>query len=94
MPKVKDRSALTKNTLEERYELALIGLNDGIFKSLQKAAEAYDLRKSSLDHHRNGCRSLQEAHQEYQIFSPAEDEAIVLWILKLDDFAMPPLLDY
>jgi len=57
MPKVKDRSARTKKTLEEQYELALKGLDDGIFKSLQKAAEAYDLRKLSLGHRRNGCRS-------------------------------------
>jgi hypothetical protein len=94
MPKVKDRSALMKETLEERYELALKGLDDGIFKSLQKAAEAYELGKSSLGHRRNGCRSRQEAHQKYQIFSRAADKAIVRWIIKLDDFGMPPRLNY
>jgi hypothetical protein len=47
-----------------------------------------------LGHRRNGRRSQQEAHQEYQIFSPAAEKAIVQWILKLDDFGMPPRLDY
>jgi hypothetical protein len=94
MPQVKDRSALTKKALEKRYELALKGLDTGILKSLQKASEAYDLRKSSLGHRRIGRRSRQEAHQEYQIFSPAAEKAIVRWILKLDDFGMPPRLDY
>jgi len=65
MPTVKDWSALMKNTLEEWYELALKGLDDGILKSLEKAAEAYDLQKSSLGHRRNGCSSRQQAHQDY-----------------------------
>ena len=38
MPKVKDRSALTKIDLEKRYELALKGLEDGTYDTLAKAA--------------------------------------------------------
>ena len=54
MPKVKDRSALTKIDLEKRYELALKGLEDETYDTLAKAAQAHDLRKSSLGHRRNG----------------------------------------
>ena len=54
MPKVKDRSALTKSDLEKRYGLALKGLEDGTYDALVKAAQAHDLQKSSLGHHRNG----------------------------------------
>ena len=51
--------------------------DDGMFKSLQNAAEAYDLRKSSLGHRRYGHRSWQEVHQEYQIFSTVPGSAKV-----------------
>ena len=45
MPKVKDRSALTKIDLEKRYGLALRGLEDGTYDTLAKAAQAHDLQK-------------------------------------------------
>ena len=61
MPKVKDRSALAKSDLEKRYELALNGLEDETYDTLAKAAQAHDLRKSSLGHRRNGRHSQQVA---------------------------------
>ena len=54
MPKVKDCSALTKSDLEKQYGLALKGLEDRTYDTLVKAAQAHDLRKSSLGHRRNG----------------------------------------
>ena len=59
-----------------------------------KAAQAHDLRKSSLGHRRNGRRSRQVAHHDQQIFTPAAEKAIVRWILKLDDYGMLPRVDY
>ena len=94
MPKVKDRSALTKIDLEKRYELALKGLEDGTYDTLAKAAQAHDLRKSSLGHRRNGRHSRQVAHHDQQIFTPTAEKAIVRWILKLGDYGMPPRVDY
>jgi hypothetical protein len=77
MPKVKERSNIPKFTLEQRYEAALKGLDTGVFSSLQKAAEAYGLPKSSLGHRKNGRQMRGIAHQEQQLFTPAAEKAIV-----------------
>ena len=94
MPKVKDRSTLTKSDLEKWYQLALKGLEDGTYDTPAKAAQAHGLRKSSLGHHRNGRHSRQVAHHDQQIFTPMTEKAIVRWILKLDDYGMPARVDY
>jgi hypothetical protein len=94
MPKVKERSAITKKNLEERYAMALKGLDDGTYQTLRQAAEACDVRKSSLGHRRNGRRPRQEAHQGEQIFSPAAEKAIVRWLERLDELGFPARIDH
>ena len=94
MSEVKDGSALTKIDLEKRNELALKGLEDRTYDTLAKAAQAHDLRKSSLGRRRNGRHSRQIAHHDQQIFTPTAEKAIVRWILKLDNYGMPPWVDY
>jgi hypothetical protein len=94
MPKVKERSNIPKFTLEQRYEAALKGLDTGVFSSLQKAAEAYGLPKSSLGHRKNSRQTREIAHQEQQTFTPAAEKAIVKWILKLDEFGFSPRIDH
>jgi len=86
MPKVTVESNIPKFTLEQCYEAALKGLDTGVFSSLQEAADAYGLPKSSLGHRKNGRQTRDIAHQDQQIFTPAAEKAIVKWILKLDDF--------
>jgi hypothetical protein len=93
MLKVKKRSNIPKFTLEQHYEAALNGLARGVFSSLQQAAEAYGLPKSSLGHRKNGRQTREIAHQEHQTFTPAAEKAIVKWILKLDDFQFWPRID-
>ncbi|KAG0636800.1 hypothetical protein HOY80DRAFT_872155, partial [Tuber brumale] len=75
---------------EQRYSAALKGLEDLTFSSIEKAAEAYGLSRSSLGHRKNGRRNRQEAHQEQQIFTPVAEKAMVKWVLKRDDFGFPP----
>ena len=94
MPRVKARSIKPILDLEERYKKALSALEDGTFTSLQAAATAYGLKKSSLGHRRSGHLSRQLAHAGEQTFSPAAERAIVRWILKRDDFGFPPRLDH
>ena len=94
MPRVKERNLQARITLEERYKKAIEGLENGTFSSLQQAATAYGLKKSSLGHQRNGRKSRQEAHVGEQTFTPAAEHAIVQWILKRDDFGFPPRLDH
>jgi len=94
MPRIKQRSNLPVLYLEQWYECALQGLEDGTFKSLQKAAEAYNLSKYSLGHRKNGRRSRQLAHHGKQIFSPAAERAIVQWIRKLDNCGFAAGIDH
>ena len=77
MPRVKERSNLSKLALEKRYAAALKGFEDGTYKSLAPAAQANNLSKSSLGHRKNGRHPRQEAHHEQQIFSPAAGKAMV-----------------
>ena len=93
MPRIKQRSNIPNLSLEQRYEKALKGLEDGTYESLAKAAQANDLSKSSLGHRKNGRRPRQEAHQSEQIFTPAAEKAIAKWILKLDDYGFSPRVD-
>jgi len=94
MPGVKERSFKPNLDLKERYKKALQGLQDGTFKSVPKSAIEYELKKSSLAHRKNGRQSLQDAHSDEQVFSPAAERAIVRWILKCNDFGFPPRLDH
>jgi hypothetical protein len=55
-------------TLEQLYKAALIGLDSGVFCSLEKAAAAYDVSLSSVGH-------LKNSHQTQSIVLP--DQQIV-----------------
>ena len=94
MPRVKERSFKPNLDLEECYKKALQRLQDGTFKSSQKAAIAYGLKKSSLAHRKNDRQSQQEAHSDELVFSPAAERGIVRWILKGIDFGFPPWLNH
>jgi hypothetical protein len=93
MPRIKERLNLPVLNPEQWYQCTLQGLEDGTFKSLQKAAEVYNLSKSNLGHRKNRRCSRQLALHGEQILSPAAERAIVQWILKLDNFDFAPRID-
>jgi len=64
MRKVTEQCNILKLTLEQRYDAALKGLDTGVFSSIQKAAEAYGLPKSSLGYWKNGRQTREITHQE------------------------------
>ena len=41
-----------------------------------------------------GRQTRRKAHEKEQLLSAATEEAIVKWILKLDDWGFPPRLDH
>ena len=94
MPKVRQRTNIPTLAPGERYAALLKGLEDLTFSSIEKAAEAYGLLRSSLGHCKNGCHNRQEAHQEQQIFTPAAEKAMVNWVLKQEEFGFPPQVDH
>ena len=93
MPRLKERQRDMAD-LENRYKKAIECLDNGIYATLGEAATAFGLAKSSLGHRRNGRQDRKAAHQGEQLFSPAAEKAIVRWIVRMDDFGIPPRLDH
>ena len=60
MPRMKQRSSILNLSLEQQYEKASEGLEGGTYESLAKAAQANDLRKSSLGHWKTTTGSAPE----------------------------------
>ena len=75
-----------------RYN-ALKALESGKYASLGEAAVTFNIPKSTLGHRRMGRQTRCKAHKKEQLLSSAGEEAIVKWILKLDDWGFPLRLD-
>ena len=78
---------------EAQIQRALKALESGKYTSLGEAAVAFKVPKSTLGHRRMGRQTRHKAHEKEQLLSSAAEEAIVKWILKLDDWGFPPRLD-
>jgi helix-turn-helix, Psq domain len=52
---------------EARIQAALLGLENGQFKSLRAAAEANDVSRSTLSYRRKGGHANHEAHPDQQV---------------------------
>lgn len=92
MGKVKQRAdkALVEVQQEEALKQAAKGLNEGRFKSLRRAAEAYGVHYSTLHRRMKGSTSRRKAHIKQQLLSPADEKAIVRWIVRMEEFGFPP----
>ena len=93
MPKIKVRSSASILHREDRIAQAIQALETGKCFSLNEAATAFDIPKSTLGHRMNGRQSQQKAHESDQILSPAAEKAIVRWISKLEQHGFPARLD-
>ena len=76
---------MKENEREAQIQHALKALESGKYASLGEAAIAFNVPKSTLGHRRMGHRTRRKAHEKEQLLSAAAEEAIVKWILKLDD---------
>ena len=84
---------MKENEREAQIQRALKALEPGKYTSLGEAAIAFNVPKSTLGHRRMGRQTRRKAHEKEQLLSAAAEEAIVKWILKLDDWGFPPRLD-
>ena len=83
-----------KDVREERIQKALEAFRSGQEPSLRAAAESYGILKTTLcNRYNNQTGTRQEANRQRQLLSPAQEDVVVAWIQKLDDWGFPPRLD-
>ena len=75
---------------EERIQLALEALRKGQISSVRKAAGIYDVPHTTLHYRLHGRKTLGDAGEERQKLTPAEERALIDWILSLDARGHPP----
>ena len=94
MPRIKLRSLMKENEREPQIQRALNALESGKYTTLGEAATVFKVPKSTLGHRRTGRQTRRKAHEKEQLVPSASEDAIVKWILKLDEWGFPPRLDH
>ncbi|APA05500.1 hypothetical protein SS1G_09941 [Sclerotinia sclerotiorum 1980 UF-70] len=87
-------SPLTPSQIEEKIQNAIIALQLKDFKSIRKAAEYFEVPKSTLIVRVAGRKSRTQSHEMAQILSNAEENTLVRWISQLTiiGFLATPIL--
>ncbi|RAL64748.1 hypothetical protein DID88_001779 [Monilinia fructigena] len=87
-------SPLTPSQIEEKIQNAIIALQLKEFKSIRKAAEYFEVPKSTLIARVAGRKSRTQSHEMAQILSNAEENTLVRWIsrLTITGFPATPML--
>jgi len=80
------RDGLFASALEDR--------RSGKIGSIWSAAEKYGLKYETLRDRKRGSGNRIGSHEDQQHLTCAEDEAIVAWIGRVDDYGWPPKIDY
>jgi len=75
---------------EKAIKNACDGVQQGRFASIRKAAEAYEVHYSTVRRRLRGAKARKLAHVHQQLLTPAEERAIVRWIVQLEEFGFPP----
>ncbi|KAF2174973.1 hypothetical protein K469DRAFT_647732, partial [Zopfia rhizophila CBS 207.26] len=65
------------------------GVPPGVPFSYRALADHGDVACSTLNHRRNGRRSIEQKAQDQQYLTPWEEEALVKFILQMSDFGYP-----
>ena len=93
MGKIKQRRVQVAKEEAEREKAiksACEGVQQGRFPSIRKAAEAYGVHYSTVRRRLKGAKSRRIANSHRQLLTPAEERAIVRWIVRLEEFGFPP----
>jgi len=88
------QSPSTSAQIEEKLQKAIISLQLKEFKSISKAAEHFEVPKSTLIARVAGRKSRTQSHEMAQILSNAEENTLVRWIsrLTITGFPATPML--
>ncbi|KAH8145291.1 uncharacterized protein LAJ45_01640 [Morchella importuna] len=79
---------------EERVLAAVKAYRSGKFKNIRDAAMAHDITYGKLRNRLAGVQSKTHSHIDQQALTPAEEKAIVAWIVQLDIWGFPPRMKY
>ena len=79
---------------EARIQLAVEALRSGQIRSVRKAADAFDVPKSTLHRRVKGGGTRQEAQVQNRKLRPTEEAALIRWIESMDDRGMAPTVGY
>ncbi|APA16239.1 hypothetical protein sscle_16g110090 [Sclerotinia sclerotiorum 1980 UF-70] len=87
-------SPLTPSQIEEKIQNAIIALQLKDFKSIRKAAEYFEVPKSTLIARVAGRKSRTQSHEMAQILSNTEENTLVRWISRfiITGFPATPIL--
>ena len=83
---------IDKAQQEGRIELALQAYNKGQFRSLRRAADAFNVHYRTLTRRYNGTLSRADTRSSSQKLTTTEEETIVRYILDLDSRGFAPRL--
>ena len=76
--------------LEERLIGALKDYKAGRFKSYRATAQAWNVPKTTLIERAKGRKSRNQAHEDEQILTAAEEKELARWITRLTICGYPP----
>lgn len=77
---------------EERERLVLLALKDyqnSTKPSMRASAEKFSIPWTTLRDRLNGAQNRRESHRQQQILTPYEEETIVKWCARMDDWGFP-----
>jgi len=77
---------------EGRIELAIQAYKQGQFKSLRRAADAYNVNQSTLQRRYNGTLARANCQSNRQKLTATEEQTIARYILDLDSQGFAPRL--
>ncbi|EDO04592.1 hypothetical protein SS1G_07075 [Sclerotinia sclerotiorum 1980 UF-70] len=88
------QSPFTPAQIEEKLQQAIVALQLKEFKSIRKAAEHFEVPKSTLADRLAGKKTRSQTHEMAQILSNAEENTLVRWIsrLTITGFPATPIL--
>ena len=70
-------------------QIALEAIRAKTIPSIRKAAELYDVPRSTLQARLHGTQTIKEAHQPFQRLTPAKEEALVRTINRMYSWGWP-----
>jgi hypothetical protein len=86
----------TRNLVEQegRIQLAISALRKKEISSVQRAAEIFNVPRSTLRGWLNGCQYRIEKRNHNHRLSPTQEDSLVEWILSRDQHGVPPRPSY
>ena len=91
MPRVKARAA--RNEVQEEKIRQALEERARLNTSFVDLSHKYGVPKSTLCDRAGGVESREKSHKDYQALTPAMEDAMVKWALRMDSQGFPPRLD-